>query len=77
MTFDPVFTRDVLLPLAVHAYAVTGVVRSCESFDPDEYEVLGLIRVKPSTCAEVFSELQDAAREQRHPLAVARTMGML
>lgn len=77
MSFDPVFTREVLLPLAVHAYAVTGVARSCESFDPDEYEVLGTIKVNSTACAEAWSELQETARSSRHPLDSARAMGML
>jgi predicted lipase len=77
MAFDPKFSRDVYLPLAVHAYTVAGIPQGCESFDASKYNVAGLIEVDPAKCAEVWSRLQDETRASDQPSAASRANEML
>jgi hypothetical protein len=76
MSFDPKFTRDVLLPVAVHAYTIAGLPRPCESLD-DTFHVLGTIDVDPETCRQVWLELANQTRMSDHPVEAARASDML
>ncbi len=76
MDFDLVFTRDVLLPMSMHAYAEAGLPRPCESLD-ERVTVVGRIQVDPAKCKEVWDTLQNQARESDSPTDFARARDML
>lgn len=77
MAFDPKFSRDVLLPLAVHAYTVADIPHDCESLNTTVYKIAGIIEVDPATCREVWSRLELQARESGQPAGALRTSEML
>jgi predicted lipase len=74
MAFDPKFSRDILLPLAVHAYTVAGIPHDCESLDTSKYKVAGIIEVDPAKCKEVWSRLES---DTDQPSAASRANEML
>jgi triacylglycerol lipase len=65
MDLDLIFARDGLLPIAAHAYTVSGILPGeCDTFDSPEfsskfdYKNKGKIEVDPATCRNVWSELK-------------------
>ena len=65
MDLDLIFARDGLLPIAAHAYTVSGILPgACDTFDSPEfssefdYKDKGRIEVDPETCREVWHQLQ-------------------
>jgi predicted lipase len=61
MDLDLIFARDVLLPIAAHAYTVSGILPGeCDTFDSSkfDYKDKGRIEVDPDTCTEVWARLQ-------------------
>src|SRR5258706_11439610 len=65
MDLDPIFPRDGLLPIAAHAYTVSGIdPGECDTFDSPEfsskfdYKEKDKIEVDPATCRDVWLELK-------------------
>jgi triacylglycerol lipase len=66
MNLDLIFARDGLLPIAAHAYTVSGILpQECDTFDSPEFsssfgfEEKGRITVDPDTCKQVWFELRE------------------
>jgi triacylglycerol lipase len=66
MDLDPIFPRDGLLPIAAHAYTVSGILPGeCDTFDSPafsskfDYKDKGKIEVDPATCRDVWRQLEE------------------
>jgi triacylglycerol lipase len=70
MDFDADFARDVLLPLAVHAYTIAGLARPCESLKDKGLEIHP-IQVDPDKCKEVWAQLERAGSEAASDMLAA------
>src|SRR5262245_36662887 len=77
MPFDRQFALEVLIPLAVHAYAEADILLDCESLDPSVFKIVGKIEVDPEKCREVWKRLSVDARTSVDPSAVGRAKDML
>lgn len=77
MPFDAKVAREVLLPLAVHAYTEADIPRDCESLNTKVFKIVGQIVVDPDTCRAVWARLEEDARSADRPADAARASEML
>src|SRR5262249_22966362 len=80
MPFDPIFTRETLLPLAVHSYVEAGLLQPCDTFPPASVSFVKPVTpilVDPATCRKVWNDLHAQAFGPAGPASAIEARSML